>query len=1063
MTHHAPHTQSKLRCTRNSLRLALLSGVATASLLTTPVVAETNGVLRVLTFNTWADQFRNNLDDITPLFIDGGYDVIAFQELWSETYLTGLQTRLRDAGLGEYTYVKKGDTGILSRVAGGTGTNSMGDSVAYQITNGNNAIPETVFGSVHLDYRDTSERRLSEVEGIVKWAKSTNRSVVLVGDYNAADTSERGLNRASQQKLILQNYLRTGNSFYGTLLEQYAVDPAAMTQFISDHTGEYLALADIPDSLFADEIYPIQDNLPVTMNKMKHDFIMLTTDAKRESFAPHTLGDGSTTWTSVEEDHTNVWPSWDRSAIDHFMVSRPFGKWWEIIDDENDPYTGVLDQTDVTDSGKAYSDHELVAHDLAWVGPKLEYETTENNEEVIRLVWSDDVAVFDESEDEFYLTRNNMRNDVYLGQVSDTDGNPILDWLSDSEKKTLLDCETTDARLAQAVNDYCIDDHSFISETLVKDGGTVRIDEDAALGTSAAALRLDDGGLAISGTQMATLDRSVILDGATGGWLDIRDANSTVTALKEVSGTGALEKRGEGTLTLEANNSYTGATLVSGGLLVVNGSIAQSSGVSLMDGTTIGGSGTVSALTVGRGATLAAGNSIGTLNIHGDLTINEGARFEVEVNAKGDSDVVTATGDVTIGGGTAVALAAVGDYAPQTNYVILQSGGTLSGQFEDVTSSLAFLDAALSYGEQDVSLSLERNDTAFDRVATTENRRATAAGVESLDFGNDLFDKAVMLDAVSADQAFDALSGELYAASMTALADQGNDLRSTALSRLRDYEGSDAPSFWMQSYGGNASIESDETRDLDHSTFGTLVGINGTLDREWVYGAMLGFGKGSASIGGAGDASESDFTNLGFVVGRNLGAARITAGATWTHSEIDSTRNVSFSGFSDTLTSGYGADTSQIFAEASYNFSVGTAILQPYGSIAHVVVNTEAVSENGGDAALKVQSNTFETTVGELGLWGQMQLSEGSTPVRLSGSAGWRHVFDANTPQAGMAFSAGEAFAVSGTNLAEDVLKVNLSVGIDLTQSTTLTVGYAGEFGDAGRSDNLAVGLQVNF
>ncbi|WP_448328085.1 autotransporter domain-containing protein [Sulfitobacter sp. M13] len=1063
MTQHAPQAQSKLRYSQNSLRLALLSGVAIASLFTTPVVADSNGALRVLTFNTWADQFRNNLDDIAPLFVNGGYDVIAFQELWSEAYLTGLQQRLRDAGLGEYTYVKKGDTGILSRLEGVTGTNSMGDSIAYQITDGSNAIPETVFGSVHLDYRDTSVRRLTEVEGLAEWAKSTNRSVVLVGDYNAADTSERGLNRASQQKLILQNYLRSGNSFYGTLLEQYAVDQAAMTQFISEHSGQNLALADIPDTLFADEMYPIQDNLPVTMNKMKHDFILLETEAQREPFAPHILADGSTTWTSVEEDHTNVWPSWDRGAIDHFMVSRPFGKWWAIVNQEDDPYTGVLDQTDVTADGKAYSDHELVAHDLAWIGPKLEYELDENDDEVTRLVWSEDAAVFDESEGEFYLTRNNMRKDVYLGQVSDADGNPILDWLSESEKKTLLDCGTADARLAQAVSDYCIDDHSFISETLVKDGGTVRVDEDAALGTSAATLRLDNGGLAVTGTQMATLDREVSLEGTEGGWLDIRGTGTTVAALKEISGTGALEKRGDGTLTLEANNSYTGATLVSDGLLVVNGSIAQSSGVSLMYGATIGGRGTVSSLKVGSGAILAAGNSIGTLNIDGDLTIDAGALFEVEVNAQGGSDVVTATGDITIGGGTAVALAAAGDYAPHTDYVILQSGGAVSGQFDSVTSSLAFLDAALSYGVQDVSLSLERNDTAFDQVATTANRGATAAGVESLGFGNALFDKAVMLDAAAADQAFDALSGEIYAASMTALADQGNDLRSAALSQLRGYKGGDATSFWMQSYGGQASIDGEETRDLNHSSFGTLVGINGALGSEWVYGAMLGFGKGSASLDGARDTSESDFTNLGFVAGRDFGAARITAGATWTHSEIDSTRGVFFADFSDTLTSSYGADTTQIFAEASYDFAVGTSVLQPYGSIAHVAVNTDAASENGNDAALNVQGNKFDATVGELGLRGQMHLSEGATPIRLSGGAAWRHVFDANAPQAGMAFSGGDAFTVSGTNVAKDVFKVNLSVGIDLTQSTALTVGYTGEFGDAGRSGNLAASLQVKF
>jgi subtilase-type serine protease len=1062
MTKYSTETQHGLRRPHISLRLALLSGVAAAGLLAAPATAQTNGALRVLSFNTWGDQFRNNLDAIKPLFVDGGYDIIAFQELRNDTYLTGLQQRLRDAGLGEYTFSRIGDSGVLSRVAGTGGTNSNGDGVAYQTTDAANGIPETVFGSVHLDYHDDSVQRLKELAGITEWAKSTNRSVVLVGDYNAADVSERGLNRASQQKLILQNYLRSGNSFYGTLLDQYAADPAAMSQFISENTGKSLSLDDIPDALFADEMYPILDNLPVSMNKMKHDFIMLQTEAQREHFAPHTLGDGSTTWTSVEEDATNTWPSWDRGAIDHFMVSRPFGKWWTIANQDGDAYTGVLDQTDVTANGKAYSDHELVGHDLAWIGPKLEYETTADKTELTRLVWSKEATTFDKTEGEFYLTRNNMRNDVYLGQVSDADGNPILDWLSDSEKKTLLDCTTTDARLAQAVSDYCIDDHSFISETLIKDGGTVRVDEDAALGTSAAKLRLDNGGLAISGRQMTALDREVSLEG-TGGWLDIRDADATVVARKEISGSGSLEKRGDGTLMLEADNSYTGATVVSNGLLVVNGSIDKSSGVSLMQGAAIGGSGRIGSLTVGNGATLAAGNSIGALTINGDLTIDPGARFEIEVNAQGDSDVVTATGDISIGGGTAMALAAAGDYAPRTRYTVLKSGGTVTGRFDDVTSSLAFLDAALSYSTQDVSLTLERNDTAFDRVATTANRRATAAGVESLGFDNALFDKVVMLDATSADLAFDALSGEVHAATLTSLAAQGNELRDNALSQLRSYSGSEKPAFWMQSYGGQSDIDDGETSDLSRSSFGTLLGVNGMLDGEWIYGAMAGFGKDATRLDGAKGKSESDFTNLGVVGGRDFGAARITGGITWTHSKIDTTRGVAFADFADTLSADYDADTTQIFAEAAYDISLGKAVLQPYANIARVSVKTGGATENGGAAALSVQGNDYDATMGELGMRANLLVLEGANPVRLSGELGWQHVFDANTPSASMAFAGGDAFTLRGTGLAEDVVKVNLSVGIDLTDSTALSVGYIGGFGDAGQSNSVAASLKVNF
>ncbi|QDY70601.1 endonuclease/exonuclease/phosphatase family protein [Qingshengfaniella alkalisoli] len=613
---------------RQLRRSMLFGSVAAISLLSGPVFAEDNQEsLRIMTFNTWGDQFRNNLDAIAPLFVEGGYDIINFQELGSEAYLTGLQQRLRDAGLGEYTYIKQGDNGVLSRVEGTMGRTYSGDDIAYQSTTGAGGTPETIFGSLHLDYRDPSTTRLREMEGILDWSSSTNRSVILSGDYNAGDVSERGMHRASQQKLILQNYLRSNNSFYATLLDEYAVDKDAMNSFIADHRGQSLSLNDIPDSLFADEMHPVEHNTPVTMNMMKRDFIMLQTETSREKFAPHELGDGSTTWTSVEEDHTNVWPSWDRVKIDHMMASRPFGKWWQVVDAADDPYTGVLDQTDVTESGKAFSDHELVAHDLAWVGPKLEYfDDTEGNEQT-RLVWGEGANTFEADGGVYHLTRNNMRTDVYLGQVSDEYGNPTLMGLTTEEKQTLLDCGSSDARFQTAINDYCIDDHSFITETLVTDGGTVIVDEDAALGGSTAKLRLSDGTLRIDGTEMDTLNREVSLED-TGGTVSVKEVDHTVTAAREISGDGALKKTGAGTLVLDADNSYRGGTEVLEGKLDLAGSVQ--SDVFVADSAILSGGGTVYGnLSMDTDAIFEGGLSddplamFETLTVAGDLHLND--------------------------------------------------------------------------------------------------------------------------------------------------------------------------------------------------------------------------------------------------------------------------------------------------------------------------------------------------------------------------------------------------------------------------------------------------------
>ncbi|VEA70722.1 Extracellular serine protease precursor [Serratia rubidaea] len=86
----------------------------------------------------------------------------------------------------------------------------------------------------------------------------------------------------------------------------------------------------------------------------------------------------------------------------------------------------------------------------------------------------------------------------------------------------------------------------------------------------------------------------------------------------DISGHGGLTKEGIGTLVLTGNNSYSGPTLVNQGLLAVNGTLA--SDVTVQDGGVLGGSGRIGSLTANAGATVAPGNSIGTLNVTRDVT-----------------------------------------------------------------------------------------------------------------------------------------------------------------------------------------------------------------------------------------------------------------------------------------------------------------------------------------------------------------------------------------------------------------------------------------------------------
>ncbi len=439
-----------------------------------------------------------------------------------------------------------------------------------------NGFPDTVIAGRHFNYADTSSGRIAQAKDANKLAQSTLMPTILLGDLNAGDISERGLLSVDAQLRLMKS---ATSAFYKTLSAEYLAraDESKWRPIIQAHfpdkniddlswvswgTALEAAYKAGKDIGFVGEAYPVDNNLPVTMNILKQQHQLIQLERNREQFKPSEVGDERATWTSDGEESTNTWPSWDRVNIDHILVSRPFAKWVEIVD--NGQWSGTLSKPALLPNGNSLSDHDPVAQELRWVGPKLE-NYKDGDVVKTRLVWGTGASGFEANGKEFFLTRNNNRNDVYLGQVADENGKPVLKDLTQEEKQTLLNCQTTDARFAQAVKDYCIDNHEFIGQTLVTDGGTVIVDEDAALGSAKADLYLADGGLKIAGQAMKALDRKLILNGA--GRIDIADAQNEVLIRQEISGNGGLVKQGKGTLVLAQANSHQGGTFLEQGTL----------------------------------------------------------------------------------------------------------------------------------------------------------------------------------------------------------------------------------------------------------------------------------------------------------------------------------------------------------------------------------------------------------------------------------------------------------------------------------------------------------------
>jgi outer membrane autotransporter protein/CSLREA domain-containing protein len=267
-----------------------------------------------------------------------------------------------------------------------------------------------------------------------------------------------------------------------------------------------------------------------------------------------------------------------------------------------------------------------------------------------------------------------------------------------------------------------------------------------------------------------------------------------------LTGPGALEKRGTGTLVLTQDwaLAFQGDTTVAGGRLDVgrpgDGASAFLPGdVEILSGATLGGIGEVGGLaSVRSGGVLSPGNSIGTLTV-GSASFDSGSIFEVEVSPT-TADLLDVSGAATIASGAQVRLLPGPGTYPDPGLgtpIPILSAASLVGAFDPIPAgTFAFLDAELSYNATQVLLKVESNGLTLLDYGRTENQRAVAeALVEAEALGNgDLDTVFAELNTLLADDvpdALDAMSGEQLTEFPTARLAVGERFHDAVQDRIR--------------------------------------------------------------------------------------------------------------------------------------------------------------------------------------------------------------------------------------------------------------------------------------
>lgn len=626
-------------------------------------------------------------------------------------------------------------------------------------------------------------------------------------------------------------------------------------------------------------------------------------------------------------------------------------------------------------------------------------------------------------------------------------------------------------------------------------GGTVfsgglRVGEDASLGDAGSPLMFVDGTLHVSDDLEFT--RLLYLSDAGGA---IHTHGHTLALQGSLAGPGALDKLGQGALALPEDLAHDGTMAVHAGTLVLSG-------------------GYTGDITVAPKATLAIG-AVASTAARGEVEFAKDSILRVGVDASGASGQILAN-RVRIEGGKVLVQPMAGDYTTQTRYTLISTTDGISGEFDTVASTLAFLRPSLSYDARHAYLTLARNDTLYAEVANTRDQRGIANILTSLAQTGAPSMAAVFtqLDQLTAEQAragFDSISATGRATPAQALdlnqrtvygqiagrlgladASSGgsggmglalNGLRLAYAQRTLDdarpldavdsatgTEGL-AHAVWLRGYAGNGRFDGNGgagDTSLDYA--GIIFGYDRLVAPRLRLGGMLSFNQPSTDQSLPDAHLDTDNYQLGLYGRYRQGPWRVDGflGHGWNRNT--SRRTVVVGALSETARADFDGNTTSGYIEAGYRMDItssanGLSELEPIAALQWSHHGMDGYTETGATLSQSMPEDTSISLRSLLGVRLARVLGGNDAQVTLEGRVAWAH--DWREARQLSPYLAGDPsatpFTVASATTDDDSTLIGVGILVERSSKLQFFAEMGGEFGRNHRNHDLSLGLRYRW
>ena len=563
--------------------------------------------------------------------------------------------------------------------------------------------------------------------------------------------------------------------------------------------------------------------------------------------------------------------------------------------------------------------------------------------------------------------------------------------------------------------------------------------------------------------------------------LDIGNAREKAREQRASEGyEGTLIKRGQGTLSLAGNNSYTGKTIIKGGKLTALNQSLKSSEVIVENSGALELVKEMSVKEVNRNKfTLKLSLQDVTRKSTNDLvnaTIKSGGSYiasnnAANVNIKFEKGSIINISEPDV----EIMKRLYDDGSKAKTYAIT---GNFSGYDGTTSKEYAFFDLDKKFSDNKLELTLKKSKNTMTSITTSDNQRKVAQLIESTAsrpallaspfrsrpavITSDLYRHFIYTTPKEARDTLKTFANDANLAQHNAFLLENILLKNAIINHEFDPFGAKASDANGMKFWSNTMANAMKFDDTKANSLTQLFGFDGSVNDAFTLGGVLGASSEKVKEDGD-DAYKTKGASIGVYSKSEIASTKLDLGLIYTNAKRKTQNGATIASFYSNEHVKSKEKALNAYANlALTSFNTANFSLNPYIGASYLRMKTDSTSQNVGIFRMDVDEKTRNLGIFSLGLNPSVPFNLGNTKMKFEADLAYNRLVGDTKPNIGVNVANAGYLELEGKEV-KNLGTASLGIKANVYKNINVGLSYTGAFAKDVKSNSINAKFEILF